>query len=108
MSRPGPTYAIADNPQRHQFEVDFGDGTVATAQYDLIAGKIIFTHTHVPESHEGQGVGSALVRIGLRAARDRHLKVIPICPFFAAYMKKHVEEQDLLDPSYRQALELSK
>jgi hypothetical protein len=32
--------------------------------------------------------------------------VIPICPFFAAYIKKHDEEQDLLDPSYRNVLGL--
>jgi uncharacterized protein len=30
--------------------------------------------------------------------------VIPICPFFANYIKKHAEEQDLLDPAYRKIL----
>lgn len=108
MSRPAPTYAITDNPEKHRFEADLGDGTVAIAQYDLITGKILFTHTDVPASHEGQGIGSALVRFALKEARDRKLKVIPICPFFAAYIKKHLEEQDLLDPSYRTALGLSK
>jgi predicted GNAT family acetyltransferase len=51
----------------------------------------------VPHAHEGQGVGSALIRFGLGAARDRGLKVVPICPFFAAYMRDHPETQDLLD-----------
>jgi uncharacterized protein len=27
--------------------------------------------------------------------------VIPICPFFAAYMQTHAEVQDLLDPAWR-------
>jgi predicted GNAT family acetyltransferase len=27
--------------------------------------------------------------------------VIPICPFFAAYMAKHAEVQDLLDDAWR-------
>ena len=38
-----------------------------------------------------------MIRAALVAARERSLKVIPICPFFAAYMQRHVEEQDLLD-----------
>src|SRR3954464_11244121 len=39
----------------------------------------------------------------IQAARDRGLRVVPICPFFAAYMDEHQEEQDLLDPPKRKA-----
>jgi predicted GNAT family acetyltransferase len=99
--------AIRDNPERHRFEVDFGDGSLAVAEYNLMHGKIMFTHTEVPKAHEGQGVGSALIRFALAAARERGLQVVPICPFFAAYMKRHGEEQDLLDPSFRSTLGLS-
>jgi predicted GNAT family acetyltransferase len=60
----------------------------------------MFTHTEVPPEYEGKGIGSALIRAGLKAARERGLKVIPICPFFAAYMQRHEEEQDLLDPAW--------
>ena len=61
----------------------------------------MFTHTEVPEAREGQGVGTALIRAALASARARGLTVIPICPFFAAYMRKHAEEQDLLDTAWR-------
>ena len=97
---------VRDNPDRHRFEIDLADGTFAIAEYNLPEGKIMFTHTEVPPRHEGQGLGTMLIRAGLNAARERHLQVIPICPFFAAYIKKHVEEQDLLDPSYRKVLGL--
>jgi predicted GNAT family acetyltransferase len=33
------------------------------------------------------------------------LKVIPICPFFRAYLKKHPEEQDLVQPEHRHLIE---
>ena len=92
---------VRDNPDRHRFEIDLGDGTFAIAEYRLAAGKIRFTHTKVPEGHEGKGIGTTLIRFALDAARERGLKVIPICPFFAAYMQKHAEVQDLLDPSWR-------
>jgi predicted GNAT family acetyltransferase len=103
-----PVGKIHDNQDRHRFELDLGDGTIAIAEYNLLRGKIVFTHTEVPPSHEGQGIGSALIRHALAAARERGLQVIPICPFFAAYIKKHAEEQDLLDPAYRSALGLDR
>jgi predicted GNAT family acetyltransferase len=92
---------VRDNPERNRFEIDLGDGSFAIAEYTLPAGRIMFTHTEVPEAHEGQGVGTKLIRFALDAARERGLKVIPICPFFAAYMQEHAEVQDLLDMAWR-------
>jgi len=92
---------IRDNPERHRFEADLDDGSFAFAEYLLLKGRIIFTHTDVPEAHEGKGLGTALIKAGLAAARERGLKVIPICPFFAAYMRRHEEVQDLLDSAWR-------
>ena len=94
-------YTVRDNVQKHRFEIDLGDGSLAIAQYTLRDGKIMFTHTEVPPAHEGKGVGTALIQFALASARERRLRVIPICPFFAAYIKKHPEEQDLLEPVYR-------
>ena len=98
-----PKLEIRDNPEKHRFETGLGDGSVAFAEYRRLHGKIVFTHTEVPQAHEGQGIGSALIRFALGAAREQGLKVVPICPFFAAYMKKHEEVEDLLDPEYRSA-----
>lgn len=92
---------VRDNPERHRFEINLGDGSFAIAEYTLPEGKIMFTHTEVPEAHEGQGLGTKLIRFALDAARERGLKVIPICPFFAAYMQEHAEVQDLLDTAWR-------
>lgn len=91
---------VLDNAERHRFEIDLGDGEVAIAAYNLLPGAIRFYHTLVPESHGGQGLGTALVEAGLAAARKRGLKVIPICAFFRAYLKKHPDEQDIVDPEY--------
>jgi predicted GNAT family acetyltransferase len=102
-----PHYAITDNPDKHRFEADLGDGSLAMAEYKLVPGKIVFTHTLVPPAHEGQGIGSALIRFALASARDRGLKVVPICPFFTAYFVKHVEVQDLLERPERERLGLA-
>jgi predicted GNAT family acetyltransferase len=95
---------IRDNREKQRFEADLGDGTVAIADYELSADRIIFTHTHVPPQHEGKGIGSAVIRFALNSARERGLKVVPICPFFAAYIRRHPEEQDLLTPGWREKL----
>jgi hypothetical protein len=92
--------SVRDNSDKHRFEVDFGNGEYAFAAYNLLPGAIRFYHTEVPESHGGQGLGTALIRAGLAAARERGLKVIPVCPFFAAYLRKHPEEQDLVDAEH--------
>ena len=91
---------VRDNPDRNQFEIDLGDSEFAYAKYNLLPGAIRFYHTVVPESHGGQGLGTALIKASLAAARERGLRVIPICPFFRAYLKKHPEEQDIVDPAH--------
>jgi predicted GNAT family acetyltransferase len=99
----GGKFTVRDNQSRHRFEIDLGDST-AIAVYKLLPDKIVFIHTEVPAKHEGEGVGTALIQAGLASARERGLKVIPICPFFAAYIKEHEEEQDLLDGPSRKRL----
>ena len=96
---------VRNTEVKHRFEIDLGDST-AFAEYRLEPGKIIFPHTVVPKQHEGQGIGSMLIRAGLRYARDHRLQVVPLCRFFAAYMSKHEEVQDLLDAESRKRLSL--
>ena len=92
---------IRDDPEKQRFEALLADGAVAVAEYRLCPGKIIFTHTEVPPEHEGEGIASALIRFALDSARARELEVVPLCPFVAAYMKKHAEVRDLLAPEWR-------
>ncbi|MFN3853561.1 MAG: GNAT family N-acetyltransferase [Phreatobacter sp.] len=92
--------AITDNAAARRFEAHV-DGLTAFAEYRLIQGAIMFTHTEVPKALGGRGIGTALIRAGLAAARERELKVMPVCPFFAAWFGKHPEDRDLLHPSSR-------
>lgn len=98
-------FAVRHNPEARRFEVDLG-GPVALADYNRLAHAIMFTHTEVPPQFEGRGIGTRLIVAGLDYARAEKLKVIPTCPFFAAYMRKHGEVQDLLDPTQRKLIGL--
>ena len=86
---------VTDNRSEHEFELVV-DGHRAVAAYQMEDDTIVFTHTVVPEAIEGRGVGSRLIRAALDSARDRKLKVIPQCPFVAAYIERHPEYRDLL------------
>ena len=98
--------AVRHNLEKERFEIDLGDGSFAIAEYRLYPGKIAFTHTEVPAAYEGHGLGTRLVVAALAYAREHGLQVIPICPFFSAYIIKHPEEQDLLDTASRKRLGL--
>ncbi len=97
--------SVVDNPQAGRLEARIG-GHVAFAEYRILQSGILFPHTEVPEELGGRGLGSALVKAGLAMAREKGLKVMPVCPFFAGYIAKHPETHDLLHPDYRAALGL--
>src|SRR3546814_14001080 len=89
-------WIVHDTFERRRFEIELGD-SVAIAEYTLPKGMIMFTHTEVPPEHGGKGIGKALLRAGIEAARQRELKVIPICHFFAAYISKIETEHTFPD-----------
>jgi predicted GNAT family acetyltransferase len=87
--------AVRDNPALHRFELD-GDGETAVAYYRLSPGLMTFTHTEVAPALRGRGIGSALVRGALEAARSRGLKVVARCAFVSGYLARHPEYADLI------------
>jgi hypothetical protein len=86
---------VTNNTARSRYELEV-DGEVAVAHYSRSPGRLVFTHTVVPETISGRGVASTLIRGALDSARAEHLKIVPQCPFVAAFVKKHAEYQDLV------------
>lgn len=89
------TVDVIHNPEKSRFELE-QDGLLCVLEYRLAEGKIVFTHTEVPEALGGRGLGSRLARAALDYARQQGLKVWPLCSFVAGYIQKHPEYQDLL------------
>jgi hypothetical protein len=95
MSEERAEPVLSDNPAESRYEALVGDfhGMI---EYELAEGTIIFTHTEVDPELEGQGVAGKMARFALDDARRRGLKVVPDCPFVAAYIKRHPEYSDLV------------
>ena len=86
---------IIDDRARDRYELTI-DGLTAHVDYKRQPGVITFIHTIVPEQLGGRGIGSKLAQHVLDDARSNGEKVIPKCPFIAAYIKRHQEYRDLV------------
>ncbi|HJR39516.1 MAG TPA: GNAT family N-acetyltransferase [Nocardioidaceae bacterium] len=86
---------IVDAPERQRFEAVRDGAVLGFAAYQKTDELIVFTHTEVDPSLEGQGVGGSLVRGALDQARSLGLRVLPICPFVHGWMARHPEYVDL-------------
>lgn len=71
------------------------DGHVAFVEYEAGEGRIVITHTIVPEAIGGRGIAAALVRTALDYARAAGLKVQPQCSYADVWMQRHAEYADL-------------
>jgi uncharacterized protein len=71
-------------------------GHLCVCDYRLRDGVMFMTHTEVAPELEGQGVAAELVRAALAHARERGLKVRPLCSYVQAYMRRHPEVQALM------------
>ena len=59
--------------------------------------KMIIEHTEVDDVLRGKDVGYELVHAGVEYARQRGLKIIPLCPFAKKVFDKKPDWRDVLD-----------
>lgn len=86
---------MTDNTERKCFEIEV-EGLKPRLEYILTKDSIYLTHTEVPKQLEGKGVGSKLVLLVLTEIKKRDLKLVPLCPFVAMYIKRHPEWRELV------------
>lgn len=95
--------AVRDNPAESRYEL-FVDGQLAGfAQYRADGKRITLYHTEVEPGYEGKGLGDELARVALGEVRRRGLVLVPLCPFIAAYIRRHPDDfLDLVAPGLRE------
>lgn len=97
----GSGVVVRDNPEELRYEALLDGHVVGLIRYRAEPGIVVLVHTEVDEAVEGTGVGSRLVRGALDDIRARGLRLVPLCPFVAAYLRRHPEDADLVtdDPA---------
>ena len=92
---------VADHPEQEQYVIR-ADGEIAGfVQYHLRGGVISFLHTETDPRFRGQGIAGRLIQSALDSARERHLAVLPYCPFVRRWMAEHPEYADLVPEDKR-------
>lgn len=81
---------VVHNLSKSRFEAETEAG-LAELDYRRTGDTVVFTHTGVPEDAAGQGVGTALAEAGLAWAKAEGARIVPLCPFVAAYLRQHPE-----------------
>jgi predicted GNAT family acetyltransferase len=88
---------VVDVPERSRYEVSADGEVVGFSAYHLIdRGVYALPHVEIDPAFEGKGVASRLMRDSLDHIRARGLKIVPICPFAQAYLKKNPSYADLV------------
>ena len=83
---------VTDTGRR--FELAEGGG-VAFADYRVQEGRLIVPHVEAPHDLRGTGAAGRLMGGVMDAARQRGLKIVPLCPYADAYMRRNPETADL-------------
>lgn len=89
-------FRVVDRPEAARYDALVGDELVGFTEYRTLRDRLVFLHTEVDTRYEGHGYGRRLMEAVLDDVRRRSLKVTPICPFMAAYIKRHPKYEDLV------------
>lgn len=94
------THTITHDTARHRYECT-EDGQLCVLDYELrdAGATMAILHTGVPAAVGGRGLAGELTRAALDDARAHGLKVLPLCSYAAAWMRRHPEYRDLLGPA---------
>lgn len=87
---------VRDNDTAHRYELLLDDEVVGELLYRTNGQVVTLIHTEVAAQFEGRGLGEQLVAGALDHIRERGLQIVPLCPFVAAYLRRHPEYADLV------------
>jgi uncharacterized protein len=79
---------VSDNRALNRFELTV-DGRTAFLSYERAHDALTLVHTEVPDELRGRHIGDALVEAALAAGHAEKLRIVAICPFVRAYLRRH-------------------
>lgn len=82
-----------------RFTIAVDGQTVGLADFTDRDGRRTFFHTETTDGYEGRGLATILVAEALRATREAGLRIVAPCSMVAAYIAKHPEYDDVVDPA---------
>jgi len=85
---------VTHNKNERRFEA-WIDGYLSKLEYLQDGRNFVITHVGVYPEQRGQGIAGKITQVGLEYARENGLRVVPMCSYAAAYIRKHPEYAEL-------------
>jgi predicted GNAT family acetyltransferase len=85
---------VVHNPTENRFET-WIDGNLSKLDYMQDEKNFVITHVGVHPSLRGQGVAGRMVEVSMAYARENSLRVVPMCSYAAAFIRRHPEYAEL-------------
>jgi predicted GNAT family acetyltransferase len=86
---------ISDNKEKSRFELE-EQGHTAYADYRLEGEILTIRYVFAPEELRGSGAAGRLMQGIVERAQSDSLKIVPVCGYAAAWLRKHTEYHGLL------------
>jgi predicted GNAT family acetyltransferase len=86
---------VTDNTARSQYELPVED-QIVFARYRRTGDTVAILHVESPVALRGTGAAGRLMQGIVELARQNNEKLVPLCSYAAAWMKRHPETADLL------------
>lgn len=87
---------VTDNPARGRFELEV-DGLLAFATYRRSGSTLAIPYVEAAPPLRGTGAADRLMKGVMEIARAEGLKVVPLCGYASAWLRRHKEYRDLLE-----------
>jgi uncharacterized protein len=85
---------VIHKPDENIFEATV-DGYLSRLNYIQDGKNFVITHVGVHPELRGQGIAGRIVEVSLAYARERSLRVVPMCSYAASFIRSHPEYQEL-------------
>lgn len=87
---------VSDNRARQRFELEV-DGHIAFADYRRQGNRLVIPHVEAALPLRGTGAASTLMQGVMEIARREGWKVVPLCGYASAWLRRHKAHHDLLE-----------
>jgi predicted GNAT family acetyltransferase len=91
---------ITDAPEVHHYELTVDGERAGFINYRDHGERRVILHTEVDDAYTGQGLGTKLITGALDDIRAKGLRAVTLCPMAAAYVTKHRDYDDVVDPPH--------
>jgi uncharacterized protein len=88
------TLEVTHNADERRFETMI-DGYLSKLDYIQDGKNFVITHVGVHPDLRGQGIAGRIVEVSLEYAKENDLRVVPMCSYAAAYIRKHPQYAEL-------------